>query len=281
MTIRDEHFTDLQAALSTIYSGKEAESIAFLVFEHLGIDKTEVLAGKKIILNESGKQFLSSTKARLFTNEPIQYILGKTVFYGLKFDVNKEVLIPRQETEELVNLIIRENTLEKPSILDIGTGSGCIAISLKKNIPDADVSACDIRRKAINLAKKNARLNGIEIQFHQKDVLRIASLYGKKYDIIVSNPPYITKKEKILMDSNVVDFEPAEALFVPENNPLVFYECIIELAARNLTDNGSVYFEINESRGAEVEMLLNKARFKAVRIIKDINGKDRFATGNI
>lgn len=281
MTIRDEHFTDLQAALSTIYSGKEAESIAFLVFEHLGIDKTEVLAGKKIILNESGKQFLSGAKARLFTNEPIQYILGKTVFYGLKFDVNKEVLIPRQETEELVDLIIRENTLEKPSILDIGTGSGCIAISLKKNIPDADVSACDIRRKAINLAKKNARLNGIEIQFHQKDVLRIASLYGKKFDIIVSNPPYITKKEKILMDSNVVDFEPAEALFVPENNPLVFYECIIELAARNLTDNGSVYFEINESRGAEVEMLLNKARFKAVRIIKDINGKDRFATGNI
>lgn len=281
MPLPEEYFTDLRTALSAIYSGKEAESIAFLVFEHLGIAKTEVLAGKKIMLNESDSQFLLGVKARLLTNEPIQYILGEAAFYGLRFEVNKEVLIPRQETEELVDLIIRENILEKPGILDIGTGSGCIAISLKKNIPDAVISACDISREAIELAEKNALLNRVKIQFHQKDVLHIASLPGTKYDIIVSNPPYVTKEEKILMDSNVVAFEPVEALFVPENNPLVFYECIIELAARNLTDNGSVYFEINESKGAEVEMLLNEARFKAVRIIKDINGKDRFATGNI
>ncbi len=281
MPLPDNRFTDLRASISAIYSKKETESIAFLVFEYLGISKTQILAGKKIVLTESDSQFLSDVKTRLRTNEPIQYILGETAFYGLKIELNKEVLIPRQETEELVALIIRENTLEKPGILDIGTGSGCIAISLKKYIPNAVVSAFDISREALHLAEKNARLNGVKIQFYQNDILHIASLPGTKYDIIVSNPPYVTNDEKMRMDSNVIAFEPEEALFVPENSPLVFYECIIELATRYLTDNGLIYFEINESRGAEVDMLLNEAGFKAVRIIKDINGKDRFATGII
>jgi release factor glutamine methyltransferase len=215
---------------------------------------------------------------------PIQYILGTTQFYGLEFNVNENVLIPRPETEELVEWIIISNLktpkLKKLKILDIGTGSGCIAISLAKNIPDAEVSAIDISDKALATAKKNADLNKVAVAFLQKNILETNDL-EQQFDIIVSNPPYVRNLEKAEIKSNVLANEPHLALFVEDNDALIFYRKIAELATKNLSVEGKLFFEINQYLGKETVELLEKMHFKNIELRKDIYGNDRMIACNI
>ncbi len=217
---------------------------------------------------------------RLKQHEPIQYITGKTEFFGLDFRVDKNVLIPRPETEELVEWILDDlqNAREKElKILDIGTGSGCIAISLAKNMPQAKVTAMDISEAALELAKQNAGLNGVQVEFLKEDILKVEELDGE-FDVIVSNPPYVREVEKTAMHKNVLEFEPKMALYVSDENPLVFYDKISELAASALRPKAAIYFEINQYLGGETEKLLAAKNFHT-RLKKDIFGVDRMLRG--
>lgn len=277
MLFSNETYRELIHDIELTFPGQEAKAIADLLIEYLGIEKIKMLTGVPFDLKEEQHKWLLNALGRLKEHEPVQHIIGTTTFYGLEFIVNEHVLIPRHETEELVDLIIKENS-EASTILDIGCGSGCIAISLKKALPNAVVLACDISPEALEVAKNNAIKHNVEIQFHEKDVLHVASIPGN-CDIIVSNPPYVQESEKEQMEPNVLNFEPPQALFVPNADPLVFYVAIIELAIRNLNPGGKIYFEINESKGPEVEILMKAAGFKQVRIIQDINNKNRIATG--
>ncbi len=210
----------------------------------------------------------------LKNGKPIQYVLGEDEFYGLTFKVNQNVLIPRPETEELVDLIINDNKNQRVTILDIGTGSGCIAVSLQKKLPNALVSGLDISENAIELAKKNAQLNHVSIGFSIDDALKLKPKNYPKYDIIVSNPPYIASAEKQDMCLQVLDFEPHLALFVDDENPLIFYDAISDFALTNLLPQGKLYFEINQNLGHQTQQMLDKKGFN-VQIIKDINGNER------
>lgn len=221
---------------------------------------------------------------RLEVHEPLQYITGKTEFFGLPFFVNPDVLIPRPETEELVAWILEDVSLssarstEPLKILDIGTGSGCIAISLAEKLPDAEVFALDLSEKALAVAKKNAEANSVSVNFIQTDILKAESLPGS-FDIIVSNPPYVRELEKSRMHSNVVDNEPHLALFVEDEDPLLFYRKIALLAKDNFKTGGLVYFEINEYLGEETANLLKSSGFSEVILRQDIFGKDRMLKG--
>ncbi|TAH00057.1 MAG: peptide chain release factor N(5)-glutamine methyltransferase [Sphingobacteriales bacterium] len=212
--------------------------------------------------------------AELKLGKPIQYVLAEAEFYGLTFIVNPNVLIPRPETEELVDLIINENKNQPITILDIGTGSGCIAIALQKKMPNAMVSGLDVSVNAIELAKQNALLNNVSINFSIDDALNLKPKNYPKYHIIVSNPPYIANAEKAEMSPQVLDFEPHLALFVDDNNPLIFYDTISNFALSNLLPQGKLYFEINQNLGHQTQQMLDKKGFNA-QIIKDINGNDR------
>ena len=218
---------------------------------------------------------------RLRNHEPIQYILGETEFFGMPIIVNKQVLIPRPETEELVSWIIDDVDKKETTILDIGTGSGCIAISLAKKLNNAVVSAIDISNKAIEVAKKNALINNVNVEYSSVDVLNfedklvLQDKWKSKFDIIVSNPPYVRMQEKKLMQLNVIDHEPDIALFVEDDDPLLFYRRISELSRQYLKHNGTLYLEINEYLGVEMEKMLNEAGFKHVELKKDMFGKNR------
>jgi release factor glutamine methyltransferase len=213
---------------------------------------------------------------RLKRSEPLQYIFSEAFFYGLKFKVNSSVLIPRPETEELVEMIIKtpKNTFSTTKILDIGTGSGCIAISLKRHLPDAEIYALDISEPALEIAAENATNNQMAITFIQGDIRHYVS--SNKFNIIVSNPPYVTEEEGLSMDKNVMDFEPHLALFVPDQNPLEFYLAIADFAFESLHDGGLLYFEINANFALETAAMLTDRFFQDVQIIKDMQGKDRF-----
>lgn len=212
---------------------------------------------------------------------PIQQILGKADFYGLKFYVNEHVLIPRPETEELVDLIIKENKDFNPAILDIGTGSGCIPISLRKNIPNAMVSSIDVSEKALEVAKKNAEWNQVEINFILDDILNPSKeIAPNSFDIIVSNPPYIRISEKEEMSNNVLKYEPHLALFVYNDDPLLFYKKIADVALKGLKPQGKIYFEINENFGAECKQMLENKGFKNVVLVKDLSNKNRILRGS-
>ncbi|MBT8277338.1 MAG: peptide chain release factor N(5)-glutamine methyltransferase [Bacteroidia bacterium] len=211
---------------------------------------------------------------RLKNEEPIQYIIGVTEFYGLPFKVSPETLIPRPETEELVEWIIRQNK-EQAVILDIGTGSGCIAITLAKNLKESVVSALDVSVEALKVAAYNAQHNKVSIDFITKDILAIDKL-PSQYDIIVSNPPYVRNLEKKTMSDNVLQFEPSAALFVPDDDPLKFYRKISSLAKTHLKEGGSLFFEINEYLGEELVALLKNFDFKNIELGQDFRGKDRF-----
>ena len=215
--------------------------------------------------------------------KPLQYILGEADFYHLKFYVNEHVLIPRPETEELVHFIIHDNKMNAPAILDIGTGSGCIPIALKKNIPSAVVSSIDVSEKALNVANRNAKKNDVEILFILRDILDPLAILDQqllKYDIIVSNPPYICNAEKNKMDKNVLDYEPHLALFVNDNDPLLFYNVICDFALKMLKTNGKLYFEINQSLASETKDLLESKGFKNVELIKDLSNNYRILRSN-
>lgn len=226
-------------------------------------------------LSESEKQKIDSIVKRLIKHEPIQYILGETVFYGLTFKVNGSVLIPRPETEELVEWILQEEKEKNLSILDVGTGSGCIAVTLAKKMEFAKVDAWDISEEALQTANKNAKLNNVSVSYFNRDILNESLTINKKYDIIVSNPPYIIEEEKKIMARNVLDFEPHKALFVDDSNPLLFYEHIAALAKRTLNKGGRLYFEINQEKGEEIVQMLSRRGFEEVELKKDISNNDR------
>lgn len=279
--------------MESIYGFDEAESFFYLILEDkfqmkrldLALDPTFEFSAEALNVWE---ELITELKAEI----PIQYLLGNTEFFGLPFLVNKNVLIPRPETEELVDWIIKEEIerlkeekiegfkdgkIERQGevkILDIGTGSGCIAISLAKNIPNARVFAIDVSTQALEVAQKNAELNEVSVTFLEKNILETEDLL-EQFDIIVSNPPYVRNLEKQEIKKNVLDNEPHLALFVEDNDALVFYRKITELATKNLNKGGKLYFEINQYLGAEMITLLNENGFEFVSLRKDIYGNDR------
>jgi release factor glutamine methyltransferase len=258
---------------------QELKSISYLILSHLfQLNHTDLIIEKKISVSEPLFTTLKEIIIRINNHEPVQYVLGETEFYGLNFKVNPAVLIPRPETEELVDIVIKENVDHHLKILDIGTGSGCIAIALQKNLKDAEVVAIDISSDAIDVAKENAKLNNSSVEFRQVDIMsEIPSL--PLFDIIISNPPYVLEKESKLMKSNVLEHEPHQALFVPDHNPLIFYERILFLTREFLLAGGKVYFEINESFGFEIKELMMNLNFTQVEILKDMQKKDRIIKG--
>ncbi len=224
--------------------------------------------------NPAALHLVEKIVERLKMNEPVQYVLGRTEFFGLMFKVTPDVLIPRPETEELVEWVISEAHRSDVSLLDIGTGSGCIAIALGKNLPKSDVYACDISAQAIEVAKHNARENGTRVHFFTQDIF--LPLEGNKtFDSVISNPPYIPESEKGMMDVNVLNFEPLGALFVPDHSPLLFYERIADLSLEILNEQGKLYFEINRSRGDEVRSMLMEKGYREVELRNDISGNPR------
>jgi release factor glutamine methyltransferase len=272
------------AALISIYDEMEAESFFYLILENQRQLRRIDLA-LNLELHFSLEEILiwDAILEKLKLEIPIQYILGTTHFYGLEFNVNENVLIPRPETEELVEWIISSVNMPKFTnlkILDIGTGSGCIAISLAKNIPNAEVSAIDISDKALATAKENADLNKAAVAFIQKNILETNDL-EQQFDIIVSNPPYVRNLEKAEIKPNVLANEPHLALFVEDNDALLFYRKIAELATKNLSLEGKLFFEINQYLGKETVELLEKMHFKNCELRKDIYGNDRMISCNL
>jgi len=263
--------------LSPFYCKQEIESFIKLIFEKvLGLSKLQVHLNQHLKISGANLTQIKEIINRLIQFEPIQYILGETEFYGLTFKVNSAVLIPRPETEELVDWIIKDCHLLNPTILDIGTGSGCIPISLVKNLPGALAEGWDISYEALKVAKMNAVINQVNINFHYADILKPSFPFQKeKYDIIVSNPPYITTSEQLSMLKNVIDYEPHIALFVPETDSLIFYRAITDIAINQLKSGGNLYFEINERFGNETADLLALKGFRNIILRKDINGRER------
>ncbi|GAA4310941.1 peptide chain release factor N(5)-glutamine methyltransferase [Mucilaginibacter gynuensis] len=289
-TVKDV-FNNFREALNGLYDPHETEAITLTVLtEMLDTSKAHIKAFPEKELDAANTHELSRILSELQTGKPLQYVLGETEFYGLKFKVNPAVLIPRLETEELVEWILGSVAgLEvsgsggEVKILDIGTGSGCIAISLKKYLHVADVSAMDISPAALATAKANAVLNEVEVHFMEDDILNPAFKMDalgvdedqSKFSIIVSNPPYVTLEDKLQMHTNVTDFEPHTALFVPEHDPLIFYRAIAEFANENLAANGLLFFEINESYGEQTVDLLKQNNFINIELKKDMSGRDR------
>jgi release factor glutamine methyltransferase len=266
----------IQSELQGLYPDTEIKSFSNLIIEKLtGFSRTEIILNKNTLFSDDQRHVIESFIEKLKINIPIQYILGETEFFGLPFNVNESVLIPRPETEELVDWI--SNEADRNShlhILDIGTGSGCIAISLKHELPNAQVEAFDISEEALQTATGNARRNKLEVTFTRTDILN-APDFDQKWDIIVSNPPYVTEQEKDEILPNVLDNEPHLALFVPDNDPLLFYRRIAQFALKHLHPNGKLYFEINREFGKETAELLTEAGFLNVELRKDISGNDR------
>ena len=252
------------------FSRREIISFAYLSIEKiLGFSKSDCILNSNYILSDEDISSFEKIIVDIKKNIPIQYVLGETHFYNLKFNVNSSTLIPRPETEELVRDIIRHNF---SSVLDIGTGSGCIAISIAKN-SNASIDAIDNSKEALEIAKSNAILNSVDVNFMFNDVFGIS--VTKKYDLIVSNPPYVLNSEKKYMHQNVIDYEPHNALFVEDSNPLIFYEKIALIASKHLNSNGLLFFEINENFGEQIIDLLLKLNFVDIELKKDINGRDR------
>jgi release factor glutamine methyltransferase len=287
-------FAHFKKSLTAVYEQKELEAITLLTVNEIsGLSKAKIKAFLELELPLQQIEKLKEALTRLETGEPIQYVLGKTEFFGLPFYVNPSVLIPRPETEELVEWVISSVagsqlgivSGEKSTgrILDIGTGSGCIAITLKKKLPAFSVSAIDISKAALQTAKSNAELNNVNVEFIEADILdkssrsRISNLKSQ-ISVIISNPPYVTLHDKTKMHLNVTDFEPHNALFVPENDPLLFYKAIADFALENLIPNGLLFFEINESYGDEIVKLLADKGFNNIELRKDMSGRDRMVS---
>jgi len=289
------YYENFLKKLSEVYETAEAQSIANIVFEDVLMMKRHHIFMLEKDLTQGDTEMLDGILNKLLKHEPVQYVLGMADFFGLRFKVNKNVLIPRRETEELVDAIVKEVRGWKMegekgmNILDICTGSGCIAIAIKKNIPAAHVSAVDISKDALEVATENAMLNKVDVDFYEGDILTSHpdsyrdplttssfSTFNYPFSIIVSNPPYITQKEKETMHQNVLGYEPHLALFVSNENPLLFYEAIANFAQQHLSPNGKLFVEINESFGNEVAALFTAKGFTKNTIVKDMQGKDRF-----
>ena len=266
--------------LCSIYDNDEANAMVLILFEHyFKIDRVRMALEPNLRLSESEMLTFHFAVKDLLKNKPLQYVIGVTEFCDLKFKVNENVLIPRPETSELVHLITKSQqptANSQQSILDIGTGSGCIAISLAKQLPQSQVYALDISEKALNVAKENANINNVDITFIHDDILSLRNKIETKFDIIVSNPPYVRDLEKAEMRDNVLNWEPHNALFVSDDDPLIFYRNILLFAKNNLKENGEVWFEINEYLGKEMTDLCLELGFSNVNIYKDFREKERF-----
>ena len=274
-----QYRTQFIQELSPFYDAYEAESFFYLILEDKNkLRQIDLALNHELIFSETDFVVWNSLLAQLKKEVPIQYLLGKTNFYGLDFEVNENVLIPRPETEELVEWIINDHAVldksKKIKILDIGTGSGCIAVSLAKNLPNASVYAVDVSKKALETAKRNAISNGVDVTFLLLDILE-EEVLKCNFDIIVSNPPYVRNLEKQEIKKNVLDYEPHLALFVEDNDALVFYRKIASLAQNNLLENGQLYFEINQYLGTEMTDLLKQMDFENIELKKDIYDNDR------
>lgn len=280
-----QYRTQFIKELSPFYDAYEAESFFYLILEDKHkLRQIDLALNHELNFSESDFVVWNSLLSQLKKEVPIQYLLGKTSFYGLDFEVNENVLIPRPETEELVEWIINENSktdkTKKIKILDIGTGSGCIAISLAKNLPNAEVYGIDVSKKAIEMAKRNAINNNVDVTFVFLDILE-TDILTCSFDIIVSNPPYVRNLEKQEIKKNVLDYEPHLALFVDDNDALIFYRKIAALAKSSLLENGQLFFEINQYLGKEMTDLLETMNFKNIELKKDIYDNDRMLKGNI
>ncbi len=279
MTVRDK-FNELVETISSIYDFREANNIVSIIFE-------DAFGINLISQDNFPEKHLSKWdeyKRRLLTHEPFQYILEEADFYGLKFKVNPSVLIPRPETEELVYWVEQwASTSKSIQILEIGTGSGCIAITLAKQLSNAKVTAIDVSENALSVAMENAKLNDVDVLFSKLDILdddRVTQFFdNKNYHLIASNPPYIPKKESTLMRKNVLDFEPSLALFVENHNPLIFYQKITKLGTKILEKNGILIFEINENLGDDIYKMMEDYGYKNIEIIQDIHQKNRMVKG--
>jgi release factor glutamine methyltransferase len=278
MEVRSNRVGDIRShyrrKLSEAYEEKEADNMLFMVLmEYTGLSKAGILMNHELTVSESELLKIHFAVKDLLKNKPVQYVLGKTEFYGLPFIVNSKVLIPRPETEDLVALVLGElkqvNTLR---ILDIGTGSGCIAISIKTNCPHAQITAIDVSSFALDIARENARLNNVEIDFRVCDFLYKGNWDALgKFDIIVSNPPYVRHLEKVHMDLNVLDYEPEIALFVNNNEPLVFYFHIAEFGKAHLLEGGKIFCEINQYLFKETGNLFEQQQYNNVQLKKDMS----------
>ncbi|MDX9882757.1 MAG: peptide chain release factor N(5)-glutamine methyltransferase [Prolixibacteraceae bacterium] len=267
----------IKKELAGIYSAPEINAMSSLVLQHVkSYSRTQVLLARNEILSAEERKKLEEITARLKKQEPIQYILGATEFFGLKFLCCPGALIPRPETEELVDWMLKETFAPGTRILDIGTGTGCIPVSLKKHLPAALVSACDISEACLQLAHENAMLNQTEVSFFRMDILQpITNATHQQHDVLVSNPPYVCESEKTRMQANVLDYEPGLALFVPDSDPLLFYRAILFFAEHALSPKGRIFWEINEALSTECTRLLNDSGYTNIRLRKDIHGKDR------
>lgn len=270
----------IRQSLQDIYPPEEVKALTMLICcDMLCLDALDIYLGKDMILSECKERELENIIFRLQKNEPIQYIRGFAEFDGRRFKVAPGVLIPRPETVELVELVVRENASAR-RLLDIGTGSGCIAISLDKKLPEAEVEAWDISEDALAIARENNKELAADVTFLQKDVLSDDWEKAPSFDVIVSNPPYVTEAEKKDMDANVLDWEPELALFVPDDDPLRFYRRIADLGRELLLPDGKLYFEINQAYGRETVHILEMNQYHDVRVIRDIFGKERIVTAN-
>lgn len=265
--------------LCSIYDYEEANSLILILLEHyFKIDRIKMALDPDLRLSESEMLTFHFAVKDLLKNKPIQYIIGETEFCDLKFKVNENVLIPRPETAEMVYKIVnnQQSTVNRHrSIIDIGTGSGCIAISLAKAFPESQVFALDVSEEALKVAKENSISNNVNVNFINDDILNLKNKIETKFDIIVSNPPYVRDLEKAEMHNNVLEWEPHKALFVSDNDPLIFYRGILEFAKSHLKENGEIWFEINEFLSKEMSDLCHELGFSNVEIHKDFRGKER------
>ena len=266
-------------SLQDIQDEQEIESFFFILTEYLHhLKRVDVALNPDFEISDAAIEKWNAILSELQQEKPIQYITGEAWFYGLRFEVNENTLIPRPETEELVEWIIESQKSkvqsQKLEILDIGTGSGCIPISLKANLPQANVSAIDVSEQALEVAKRNAVSNNVEVNFIQANILEVEDL-NQHFDVIVSNPPYVRNLEKQEIKKNVLDYEPHLALFVEDTDALLFYRKIAQLALKNLSSNGLLFFEINQYLGNETVELLENLGFKNIELKKDVYGNDR------
>tara|TARA_R110002074_G_scaffold161480_4_gene319392 strand:+ start:62405 stop:63253 length:849 start_codon:yes stop_codon:yes gene_type:complete len=268
--------------LDVLYGKDEVASFFYLLIEHyFDLERFVLAIQPELVIEKEQETIIFKALSELKLERPIQHIIGSSYFMDLDFKVNSHVLIPRPETEELVRWIIEDNEkAEKPlTILDMGTGSGCIPISLDKNLPNVRVHGLDISSDALEVAQENNKTHGTEVVFFQADILNLG--HKGTYDIIVSNPPYVRELEKAEMQNNVIDHEPSIALFVPDEDPLKFYRAIINFASRNLNDKGSLYLEINQYLSNEMIALLEKYEFHTIILKQDMFGNDRMLKGVI
>ena len=278
--ILKEAIDQLKSGLADVSEPQEVQAMIRVICEDVfHYDQVDVALRQESELPDFAQQRIGDIIARLRRQEPLQYIVGHARFHGHKFKVTPAVLIPRPETEQLVDLIIDENTASDLRVLDMGTGSGCIAISLARALKFAQVDALDVSRDALEVARENAAALKVKVRFFESDML--APQPPARYDIIVSNPPYVCWSEREAMEANVKDYEPGQALFVPDNDPLLFYKAIAPYAAQSLERGGRLYLEINQRFGNEVKCLLEENGFDEVRIIEDSYGNTRFVTSKL